>query len=112
MPALFTIDTGRGVRIPVTANAVLFGGAGALVPWPVKIKAFVLPPVELGVPAGLDAYNRRAVRDVGRTGPGPAPGRARSPGVAQRRTEGGVMMRRVLLTGAGHPVGAPRRSPG
>ena len=62
MPALFTIDLDRGVRIPVTANALLFGPAG-VVPWPVKIRAYVLPPVELDVPAGLDAYNRRAVAD-------------------------------------------------
>jgi 1-acyl-sn-glycerol-3-phosphate acyltransferase len=63
MPALFSVDTGRGLRIPVTANAVLFGPAGALVHWPAKIRASILPPVELDVPAGLDAYNRRAVAD-------------------------------------------------
>jgi 1-acyl-sn-glycerol-3-phosphate acyltransferase len=63
MPALFSIDTGRGLRVPVTANAVLFGPAGALVPWPAKIRAHVLAPVELEVPPGLDTYNRRAIAD-------------------------------------------------
>jgi 1-acyl-sn-glycerol-3-phosphate acyltransferase len=63
MPALFTIAAGRGVRVPVTANAVLFGPAGALVPWPAKIRASILAPVELDAPAGLDAYNRRTIAD-------------------------------------------------
>ena len=34
MPALFTIAPRRELRIPVTANAVLFGPLGALIPWP------------------------------------------------------------------------------
>ncbi len=63
MPTLVSIDAGRGVRIPITANAVLFGPAGAFVPWPAKIRAYILPPVEFDVPAGLDVYNRRAVAD-------------------------------------------------
>jgi 1-acyl-sn-glycerol-3-phosphate acyltransferase len=63
MPALLSIDTGRGVRVPVTANALVFGPAGAFVPWPAKIRVHVLAPVKLDVPAGLDAYNRRAVAD-------------------------------------------------
>jgi 1-acyl-sn-glycerol-3-phosphate acyltransferase len=63
MPALFTIDTTRGVRLPITANAVLFGPAGGLVPWPAKVRARVLRAIEIDAPAGLDGYNRRAVAD-------------------------------------------------
>ena len=64
MPALFTIEPRRGLRIPVTANAILFGPAGALVPWPVKVAAHVLPPVALDVPVGLDTYDRRVVAEM------------------------------------------------
>jgi 1-acyl-sn-glycerol-3-phosphate acyltransferase len=63
MPTLFTFEPRRGLRIPVTANAVLFGPAGALVPWPVKIAAHVLPAVELDMPVGLDSYDRRVVAE-------------------------------------------------
>ena len=63
MPALFSIDAGRGVRIPITANAVVFGPAGAFVPWPAKIRAHILAPIEPDVPAGMDTYNRRTVAD-------------------------------------------------
>jgi hypothetical protein len=42
---------------------VLFGPAGALVPWPVTVRAHVLAPVEMDVPPGLEDYNRRVVAD-------------------------------------------------
>jgi 1-acyl-sn-glycerol-3-phosphate acyltransferase len=63
MPALFAVPIGGQARLPVTANAVLFGAAGAMVPWPVKVRARVLPPVEFDVPAGLETYDRRLVAD-------------------------------------------------
>ena len=61
MPALFTINTGSGLRLPITANSILFGPVGGIVPWPVKIRASILPAVDFELPAGLDAYNRRLV---------------------------------------------------
>ncbi len=54
MPALFTIDITDGVRVPITATTI---------PWPVKIRARILPAVDLETPAGLDVYNRRLVAD-------------------------------------------------
>jgi 1-acyl-sn-glycerol-3-phosphate acyltransferase len=63
MPTLFTIATGTGQRIPITANGLVFGPLGALIPWPVKVSARILPAVHFETPAGLDAYNRRLVAD-------------------------------------------------
>jgi hypothetical protein len=42
---------------------LVFGPLGGFVPWPVKIRATVLPPVELEVTPGLDRYDRRAIAD-------------------------------------------------
>jgi 1-acyl-sn-glycerol-3-phosphate acyltransferase len=62
MPALFTLgDPDR--RVPVTANAALFGPAGGWIPWPVKVRARVLEPVCFDVPAALGSYGRRLVAD-------------------------------------------------
>jgi 1-acyl-sn-glycerol-3-phosphate acyltransferase len=61
MPTLFTLGLGPGVRVPVTANAVVLGPAGAWIPWPASIHLRVLDPVRFDVPAGLEAYSRRAV---------------------------------------------------
>lgn len=61
MPTLFTLGLGPQVRVPVTANAVLFGLGGAWIPWPATIHARILEPVHFDVPAGLEAYSRRAV---------------------------------------------------
>ena len=63
MPTLLTVDVGRGMRLPLTANAMVFGPLGAFVPWPVKVRATVLPPIELDVTPGLDQYDRRAIAD-------------------------------------------------
>ena len=63
MPTLLSVDVGRGMRLPLTANALVHGPLGAFVPWPVKIRAGVLPPAELDVDPGLDRYNRRAIAD-------------------------------------------------
>jgi 1-acyl-sn-glycerol-3-phosphate acyltransferase len=88
MPALFTINAGPGVRVPITANAVLFGPAGGAVHWPVKVRAYILPPVDFDVPAGLDAYDRRLVADSAELV------RARLQDELDRRVRRGVAARR------------------
>ncbi|MFT3853539.1 MAG: lysophospholipid acyltransferase family protein [Ilumatobacteraceae bacterium] len=62
MPALFTVG-GRPGRpgLPITANALLFGPLGGMVPWPAKVRATILPPIDLGAPAGLGDDNRHDV---------------------------------------------------
>ena len=64
MPALFTVQLGRWLRVPVTANGILFGPAGAFVPWPTTVRASIMPAVHFDMPAGLDAYDRRLVADL------------------------------------------------
>ena len=63
MPTRFTFDLGRRLRLPITANGLVFGPAGALVPWPAKVSAHILAPVDFDVPMGLDVYDRRLIAD-------------------------------------------------
>ena len=63
MPTLFSVPIGDQARVPVTANAVLLGPVGGMIPFPVKIDAHILEPVRFDVPPGVETYSRRLVAD-------------------------------------------------
>ena len=105
MPALFSIDAGRGVRIPVTANAVAVRPCRRVRPVAGEDQR-PRPAARRSRRAGRAGHLRPPHRRrVGRAGARPAPGRARPPRRTARASRGGVTMRRVLVTGASTPLG-------
>lgn len=62
-PVLATLQLG-GQEVPLTLNALLFGPLlGAILQFPAKIRARVLPPVRFDEEANLDHYSRSLVMD-------------------------------------------------
>ena len=49
--------------VPITANMLVFGPLGLVLPFPAKIKVRVLDPVEFDVPADQERYSRSRVMD-------------------------------------------------
>ncbi|HKA82994.1 MAG TPA: lysophospholipid acyltransferase family protein [Acidimicrobiales bacterium] len=68
MPTLFTLPMlARALRVPyfpVTANMLLFGPLGLVVPFPAKIRIRVLDPVRFDVPPDQPRYSRSRVMDA------------------------------------------------
>jgi len=68
MPILFHIPAlGRLLRLPyfpVTANMVVMGPLGILVPFPAKLRLRVMDPVKFDVPPDLGRYSRSKVMEA------------------------------------------------
>ena len=68
MPTLFTLPMlARALRVPyfpVTANMLLLGPLGLVVPFPAKIRIRVLDPVRFDVPPDQPRYSRSRVMDA------------------------------------------------
>ncbi len=68
MPTLFTLPMlARALRVPyfpVTANMLLLGPLGIVVPFPAKIRIRVLDPVRFDVPPEQPRYSRSRVMDA------------------------------------------------
>jgi len=56
MPTLFHVRLNDELQVPVTLNTLVLGPLGALVHFPVPIRATVLEPVTFDHPPGLDHY--------------------------------------------------------